>query len=334
MRNAEECPAKTKKVLFLLLDGGQLGRAARACARRADARRAREPGWQREDSQIAAGLGLIAACAVVTASLLLHDALWPKVLHDQWFSSDTSRVLGDMFVYAGNHYRTKVHPLFVLLTMPLGLLLTKGLGMTQAAASIAINALFAAGWSAALFATLRAMRLARIDAALFTGVGLSSASSLFWFTVPETYTLGSLSLMLPALLVARSARARVSDLALCAASGFSLSVTVTNWMSGLLATVLLRPFVRAIWLGFLTTVGVTAAWAVQRVVWPTAGGHFLRQQGGEATYLFMPILGGPFGALRAMVAHGIVMPEVQLFQRAYLTVQPSAMFGSASSRSR
>ncbi len=288
-----------------------------------------EPAWQRADSRAAAALAGLAALGVAAASLLLHDALWPKVLHDQWFSSDTTRVLSDMFVYDANHYRTKVHPLFVLLTMPLGLLLTKAFGMGQAGASIAINAGVAAAWAAALFATLRSMRLARIDAGLFTAVGLSAASSLFWFTVPETYALGSLSLLLPALLVARSARAPVSDLALCSASGFSLSVTVTNWMSGVLATVLLRPPVRAVWLGFLTTASVTAAWAVQRVVWPTAGGHFLRQQGGEADYLFMPILGGPFGALRAMLAHGVVMPEVQLFENARLTVQPSAMFGGA-----
>ena len=179
---------------------------------------AAEPAWEPADSRAAAGLAALAACGVVASSLLLHEALWPKVLHDQWFSSDTTRVLNDMFVWAGNHYRTKVHPLFVVLTMPLGLLLTKVFGMGQAGASIAINGLVAGGWAVALFATLRAMRLARIDAALFTGVGLSASSSLFWFTVPETYALGSLSLLLPALLVARSARAPVSDVALCAAS--------------------------------------------------------------------------------------------------------------------
>jgi hypothetical protein len=282
----------------------------------------------RADLRAAIALAVLAATAVVTVSVLLHEPLWAKVVRDQWFSADTTRVLEDMFVRDGNHYRTKVHPLFVAFTMPMGLLLTNVVGMSQAVASITFSAAVAAVWAGVLFATLRAMRLTRVDSVLFTAVGLTSSASMFWLIVPETYALGSLSLMLPAWLVASAASARISAVKLCAASGFSLSMTVTNWMSGVLATVLLRPPLRAALLILVTVVTVTVAWFVQRAIWPSTGGHFLHKQDAESEFLFLPILGGPLGALRGMLAHGIVMPEVQAFGQSRLTVQHSGLFGS------
>src|SRR6266542_6965184 len=40
------------------------------------------------------------------------------------FETDPMRVIGDMTSFGANHYRTNVHPLFVLLVNPMGILLS------------------------------------------------------------------------------------------------------------------------------------------------------------------------------------------------------------------
>ena len=66
-------------------------------------------------------------------------------------------------------------------------------------------------------------------------LGLGSAGAVFWLTVPESYGLGSITLMLPLALLAAGAWRRIPAGWWVAASAASLSITVTNWMSGLTA---------------------------------------------------------------------------------------------------
>ena len=49
-----------------------------------------------------------------------------------FFNADTARVYDDMTSFEANHYRTKVHPLFVLFTQPFVLVLKKIFGELNA----------------------------------------------------------------------------------------------------------------------------------------------------------------------------------------------------------
>ena len=69
---------------------------------------------------------------------------------------------------------------------------------------------------------------------------------MFLLIVPETYTMGSLTLLVPLALAAIDAERRLPEGWYVAASAVSLSVTSTNWMSGLAAAAARWPWRRAL----------------------------------------------------------------------------------------
>ena len=79
----------------------------------------------------------------------------------------------------------------------------RGLGLPEIRAVWLINAASAGAWLALIYGLLRAFGLHRPDAVIFTLLAGVSAAAVFWFPVPETYCLGTLSLLLPLLLAAR-----------------------------------------------------------------------------------------------------------------------------------
>jgi hypothetical protein len=275
------------------------------------------------------GIFVLCACVVIAARATWQDALTQKIDRDGWFGADTTRVLRDMFDLHANHYRSKVHPLFMAFTMPVATLLERVLHLRRYAATTAINAVLAGTWSLLLFRTLRSIGVGRLDAGLFAGVGMASSAALFWFSVPETYPLGAISLMLPLWLVARHPQHPVRDASLVVAGAFSLGITITNFVTGALSALVSRPLRRAVALCALMVTLATAAWAVEKVAIPGTGGFFLRGQGEEKSYLFNPKAGGPLRCLRVILSHGIVMPELALGDDGDLGIQRSPMFGGA-----
>ncbi len=172
------------------------------------------------DALIAFGLAL---CAGVFSSMTfayLDPVLYGLEGIDFWFQSDMTRVFYNMTgVDDASHYRASVHPLFSLA----GYFSTKtvlgvfgrfaGFGPVQAVQ--VIIALVAFFWAAALYLLLRLMSLPRLDAAIFSLLGVFSAASIFWFSVPETYSFGSLSIMAPLIVASFSQYRPVSEIVVC-----------------------------------------------------------------------------------------------------------------------
>ncbi len=105
------------------------------------------------------------------------------------------RVFANMTDRWSDHNRIKVHPLFSLLTFPLVYFLNTILGIKAIAAVRIVIAAVASVWLGTLFLLLRLIGCQRFDATLFSLLGATSATAVFWFVVPETYPFGSLSIL-------------------------------------------------------------------------------------------------------------------------------------------
>jgi hypothetical protein len=249
----------------------------------------------------------------------------PAILDGIWFQADPVRVLGDMTDRFGNHYRIKVHPLFVLLTHPLVTVLRALTGASALTASRLVIAFFAGIWIVLVFSLLRALGCRRLDATIFAVLGAVSASALFWTGLTETYLLGSISVLLALLAVQLTSRQK--SLWIPLASAFSLSVTVTNWMAGLLATAVSFSWKRACLLVATAFCLVVILWGVQKFFYPQC--PFFLSQSEEKSYINNPLSGGPVTSIKAFVFNTMVMPRIRPFEDmkskwrwcGYITVQ-------------
>lgn len=143
---------------------------------------------------------------------------------DLAFGADVPRVIADLTRYDANHYRTKVHPLFVILLNPVGLALKELIGFPRVAA-ILMNSAFGA-FAVALFRRLL-VRLEVRDpfAILWTALFGLSASQIFFGSIPETYASSGASLLLLFVLFAGGA---ASGLRFVAVSVFSFGMNIAN----------------------------------------------------------------------------------------------------------
>jgi len=179
----------------------------------------------RQQARSAVGLLFFALFFVLYFSM--GEALAPSRLFgraDLVLGTDVPRVIADLTRFDANHYRTKVHPIFVILLNPLGLLLKELLGMPRLAA-ITMNAAFAALGVALFHGVLRRWEVAAPRAALWSVLFGLSASQLFFGAVPETYAFSGASLLL---LFALFASGGAAGWRFVAASVFSFGMTVTN----------------------------------------------------------------------------------------------------------
>jgi hypothetical protein len=140
------------------------------------------------------------------------------------FDVDIRRVVHDIARRDAFHYRTKVHPLFVLLFNPLGLALKHWLVRPRLAATLLTAS--AGALSVVLFLELvTRLGVARGRAALWTAVFALSASQVFFGVFPETFAFSAASLLLVFVVFAGE---RPSRAATFLASLVSFGVTTVN----------------------------------------------------------------------------------------------------------
>ncbi len=150
---------------------------------------------------------------------------------DVWFGADVSRVIADMTDPDANQYRTSIHPLFPLIFLPAGQILTRLTGQPYVAAQLLIS-LSACLTVYLMYSIMRAMGLRARDNGLMLGVFLSSSAFMFWWSVQETFPIGAATLLLPFFLLAlKDESLRHWALALTA----SFAITITNLSAGLIA---------------------------------------------------------------------------------------------------
>jgi len=286
------------------------------------------PRQWRADAMVGASCAMLVAlvCYEVTRAL---DVRWLDEARgdDVWFEGDLARIFGEMTNRHAAHWRATVHPLFSLFTV-VPMYALRSVGCSPLVAMATIVASTAGGWTLTLYLLMRMLRLSRGEAVLFTAVGVTSAAGMFWLIVPESYALGSTT-MLAALVLAGLAQGRdVRTGWFAVASAATLSVTVTNWVAGILATLSAYSWRRTAQITANAFVVVVLAWAVQRAVVPRAD-FFVGYNRNEQRYLFRPETGGSGPILRALFVHAIVMPQIATTQKprrgTVLTVQRSAI---------
>lgn len=228
---------------------------------------------------------------------------------NQWFQADLTTVWLSLTDRYADHRRANVHPLFPLVHTTSVYALR---GVFDIGRSIAVAiwvSTWAAAWIAVCYAVARSLRFARRDALLIAIVMLASASALCWISVPDTRTVGSVSMLACVLVAVAAERRPVPDWLVTTAVAASLSMTITNGIAGLALLVVTRPIKRAAQLAVNAFVVVVVLQVVQGLMYPTV--RSITQLGSEQRFLFYPASGTLLNKLAVMGLHSVVMPGVQ-----------------------
>lgn len=262
-------------------------------------------------------LALTVAAAIGVWTLANRVPITTFQKPDIYFSSDTARVQSNMVSRDSNHNRTKVHPIFSIIFHPayhvVAFTMRADIGKDpfspEARRVGRVMSGIAAGLATALFfLLLRLARVRMLDAVVFTALAGSSAFSLFWFSVPETYPWGAVTILTALVVAAAGIHRTVPAGWYVLANVLSLAVTITNWTVGILATwfsLKWRKAVVLIGIGFFITLTLGVA---QKLAFPSSG-LFIKPKG-EQAYVMESRSGGPLRCWNSLFFHTIVMPVV------------------------
>lgn len=254
------------------------------------------------------------AMVVAVACLLIARAM-PSFLFqsmDFWFEADTLREISNMTRVHDDHYRTSVHPLFSLFTYVPVYVVKHGLSVTPLRAVLIVSSVVGGLWSGTLYMLFRLLGCRKLDATVFTLLGLVSASALFWLPVPNSYSWGSLSIMLAFVLLLYAEQRPLRPWIYVVASALTLSFTVTNWMAGLLVSLARWPWKQAVQLSVNALCLVVILWGVQKVIFPSAA--FFIGQREESSFMNHPQAGGITNVASSIVFHSLVAPTVRFLK--------------------
>lgn len=202
---------------------------------------------------------------------------------DVFYGGDTPRVLQDMTMQEGLHYRTSVHPLFVILTQPFIRVLGRATGVIVAAVifEAAIGAL-----SATLFYRLmQKLGASKKTSLLATVILVLSFTQVAFNSIFETYVFSQFGLMVMWVIAAGliNKKLELKDYALLVIAGiFSLAFTLTNVVQFLILLsiiIFLNKNVKCKFIKFssilLVVLSITVMLAdVQKTFWPSANNFF------------------------------------------------------------
>lgn len=279
----------------------------------------------RVDLSIIFLLSLIAAFGSYLLARQLDYVILSSLGLDFWFHSDTARVFWNMSDPSSDHSRATVHPLFSLLTTPLVLGLCQLFDTDRFTSVRLVVAGAAALWFGMLYVLLRLLGLFRSDALLFCCLALVSSASIFWFSVPETFSFGSLSILFALILLVRTKKSPPSKepgegVFLLAIMG-TLSFTVTNWMVGLLSSFLSLPIKKAVRCNVVALLIVSFFSYIQRFFFTYIPFFIGRTSDGrisstdEVSFFFMEETGGPIRILVSFFFHSMVMPGIEYIDK-------------------
>jgi hypothetical protein len=251
-------------------------------------------------------VGLVCALVAFAASLYASSWIGPfvafKEFDNVYFQADCSLVYSNMTERSSNHYRTGMHPLFSMVLWS-GVGLLRAVGLEALTAVRSVLGLNAGVTSALLYLILRKCGLRPFDAALFALSFAASVALLFFGSVPETFAFGGTTLLV--VLVVAAILPRPSERLLLVANVASMSMTLTNWMAGIAATVRSYPRDRKVmlrvfgWAGLIVGVGGV----LSKLLFSSSGyaGDFRRY----VQWVRLPQVSD----LRSFFAHSTVMPE-------------------------
>jgi hypothetical protein len=237
---------------------------------------------------------------------------------DVYFSADCGRVLANMRTRTeSDHHRTNVHPLFSIIMHPTYRAVCMLVGAppgTEAdspkfiVASCLLSGIGAAVAMALFFAILRVIGTPLPDTLVYCVLAASSAFALFWFTVPETYTWGAISILFALFISAIGCLRPVRAFWFAVASLGTFAITTTNWSVGLLATWTGLPLRKALILTVAVACVASGLSITQKLLFPSS--WFFFNIAREKNYVMQSHSEGPPAAVRSMLFHTMVVPEL------------------------
>ncbi|MDX2230527.1 MAG: hypothetical protein NW220_12875 [Leptolyngbyaceae cyanobacterium bins.349] len=260
----------------------------------------------------------ILAIAMLLTSFVAAQAIPTPLLtdfyaQDVWFGSDLPTVFGNITSLSSDFGRNNKHPLFPLLIFPLVFGAGKLLQLDPVTATRLVLALTAAVWIAGLYSLFRLMSCQRLDAILFSLVGGISAAAVFWFVVPDSFPFASVTILLALVFVAMTQYHQFSPAWYIAIGVLTISITITNWMVGLLAAIANFRWKKVLQIITLTLGVTTALWFVQRVIFVSSGFPFQPKTFiGEKKFMTGPSGESILSALSSFAYQTMVMPAVRL----------------------
>jgi hypothetical protein len=265
------------------------------------------------DVLIAIILGLVFACASHHQAQTLSPILFTPDYGDTWFESDTPRNYDTMIARESPNWRSCVHPLFALIAYPLTFVIKKVFALEPAMAVKAVISFVAFLWMTLLFLLLRWIGCLRLDAFLLCILAAVSAASLFFFTIPESYPFGSLTIIMALIVVVWSQSQNLSTFWFLLANTATLSVTTSNWMAGLFATFVNFNLKKAFQIAVNAFALTTVLWSIEKAVFPTS--KFFLEVSGEKKFFFDSDGGTSLNVLASFFYHTLIMPSINIVSK-------------------
>lgn len=267
-------------------------------------------------------LVVILALAAGLGTWTLAKRVPPAVTYgthlDVYFSADCGRVLANMRSRTdSDHHRTNVHPLFSIIMHPTyrAVALLAGANSDTEpespkfiSASYILSGIGAAIAMALFFLVLRVIGTPLPDSVVYCGLAASSAFALFWLTVPETYVWGLISILFALFISALGCLRPVRAIWYGIASLGTFAITTTNWSVGLLATWMRFTWRKALILTVAVAFVASGLSIAQKLLFPSS--WFFFNIAREKNYVMQSHSEGPPAAVRAMLFHTMVVPEL------------------------
>lgn len=202
---------------------------------------------------------------------------------DVFYGGDTPRVLQDMTLQDGLHYRTSVHPLFVILTQPFVRIIGKITGVVVAA--VIFEALIGALSATLFYRFMQKLKVSKKTSLLATIILTFSFTQVAFNSIFETYAFSQFGLMLMWVIATGlvDKKLELKDYALLVIAGMgSLAFTLTNIVQFLILLtiiIFLNKNVKHKFIKFgsilLVVLSITVMLAdIQKVFWPSANNFF------------------------------------------------------------
>ena len=232
-------------------------------------------------------------------------------LQDVWFDADTYRISESLLDNMSmTHYRSGVHPIFPMFSALLPILLNRLCSFDAVAAIQFSTITVAVIWIIALYLLLKLMGCSRLDASILSLLGLSSSGAMFWLVVPESYSYGSITILLALCFTCLTEKKTFSPIWYVFVSAMTFGITVTNWMFGIASAFASLPKNKVVRVNLIALFSVGLITLCQKLVFRHAAIlnplHFRH----EGSYMAGPSLSKFMFSAISFWSHSMVMPKI------------------------
>lgn len=191
----------------------------------------------------------VMACAAIVAWMAAVPFLGHVPDQNAFYSADTGRVYAYLSGKTDGYFRMKVHPLYGWLCIFYQAIVVKAFHIPASIAIPVLSSAISVTTCCLLYAVMRRLAVTPVLAASFVLLFCSSATYVFWSTLPETHMLAGASVLLAVLIMTSPNGQSLWKSAAALAIGFS--IVVTDGMIWVLRQIEFGPVQRGDWREFL-----------------------------------------------------------------------------------